>query len=426
MSTTVAAMKARLGNTDYYILSMKAQELVNKVKIPKEIEGWGELSIDARYQRDINYNRVKTQIAPYLVQDKSRFFGAIIVAAFHFDDNIDFEPLNLVVPRGIPRRYGADAESMGFLNFRGGEMLVPLDGQHRLKAIEFALTGRDEKSKDIPNMNTCADLAQEDVTVILIPYTPTKARKIFTRVNRYAKPTTTGQNIIVDDDDIVAVLAREITNELIGGHLVKYDSNTLRNSDPEFTTLSIIYNCNEAIITATFPGKKIDKTQRPSIDKERLYRDKVKEIWETILEDIEVYADMLHDKKESGDDKRREIRRTNLLGRPVTQECLVRAFVRLRGAPSNIKPQIICRRLNKLPWEINENNVKIWQRILWNGGTDGKIITKSRNRNLTTDIISYMAGEKLSEEQRQILRKECQEEFLEEERKDWELPEQYV
>ena len=137
MSTTVAAMKARLGNTDYYILSMKAQELVNKVKIPKEIEGWGDLSIDARYQRDINYNRVKTQIAPYLVQDKSRFFGAIIVAAFHFDDNIDFEPLNLVVPRGIPRRYSADAESMGFLNFRGGEMAQG-DSEERLRTPPIA------------------------------------------------------------------------------------------------------------------------------------------------------------------------------------------------------------------------------------------------------------------------------------------------
>ena len=426
MSTTVAAMKARLGNTDYYILSMKAQELVNKVKIPKEIEGWEDLSVDERYQREINYNRVKTQIAPYLAQDESRFFGAIIVAAFHFDENIDWEPLDVVVPKGVPKRYVADLESIGFLNFRGGEMLVPLDGQHRLKAIEFALTGRDEKSKDIPNMETCAHLAQEDVTVILIPYEPAKARKIFTRVNRYAKPTTTGQNIIVDDDDIFAVLAREIANDLIGGSLVKYTSNTLRDSDAEFTTLSIIYNCNETIITGTFPGKKIEKTQLPSIDKQRLYRDKVREVWETILEDIEVFADMLHDKETTGDNKRREIRKTNLLGRPVTQECLVRAFIRLCGAPSHMRSQTICKRLNKLPWEINASNVEVWQRILWNGGTDGKILTKNRNRNLTTSIISYMVGEKLSVEQINKLLIDCREEFPERERDSWNLPEKHV
>ena len=63
MPTTVPAMKARLGDTDYYILSMKAGELVNNVWIPKELEGWEDMSVDERYQRDINYNRVRKQIA---------------------------------------------------------------------------------------------------------------------------------------------------------------------------------------------------------------------------------------------------------------------------------------------------------------------------------------------------------------------------
>ena len=277
MSTTIAAMKARLGDTDYYVLSMKAQELINKVKIPKELEGWEDLSVEERYQRDINYNRVRSQIAPYLANDKSRFFGAIILAADHFDSNVEFEPLSAVLAKGVPIRYRSEAENMGFLNFRGGELLVPLDGQHRLKAIQMALTGRDEKNKDIPAIVApCRELAQEDVTVILVPYEARKARKIFTRVNRYAKPTTTGQNIVTDDDDVVAVLSREVANDLIGGRLAKYTSNTLRPKDAEFTTLAIIYNCNEAIIARSFPGGKVDKTQLPDRQKQELYRKKVR------------------------------------------------------------------------------------------------------------------------------------------------------
>ena len=80
---------------------------------------------------------------------------------------------------------------MGFLTFTGGEIMVPLDGQHRLKAIQFAITGVDEKSRPI-DITPCAELGQEDVTVILVAYEATKARKIFTKVNRYAKTTTTG------------------------------------------------------------------------------------------------------------------------------------------------------------------------------------------------------------------------------------------
>ena len=422
MSTTVAAMRARLGDTEYYVLSMKAQELVNKVKIPKELEGWDDLSVEERYQRDINYNRVRTQIAPYLANDETRFFGAIILAVDHFDDNVEFEPLSAVLAKGLPIRYRTEAENMGFLNFRGGELLVPLDGQHRLKAIEFAITGRDEKSRDIPHIvSPCTQLAQEDVTVILVPYEAKKARRIFTRVNRYAKPTTTGQNIVTDDDDVIAVLSREVANDLIGGRLAKYTSNTLRPKDTEFTTLAIIYNCNETIIANSFPGGKVDKTQLPDKHKVELYRKKVREVWETLLDGIDVFADCIHDKEASGDKRRWEIRASNLLGRPVAQECLVRAFVRLTGAPTNMSAEDACEGLKRLPWSISEEHVRrVWQRVLWNGGVDGKVITK--NRGLATEIIAYLAGEGRKDEELAGLLAHYRKQFPEEERSGLDLP----
>ena len=421
MSTTIAAMKARLGDTDYYVLSMKAQDLVNRVKIPKEMDGWNDLSVEERYQRDINYSRVKKQIAPYLANDGSRFFGAIIVAADHFDENVEFEPLDAVLAKGLPIRYRTEAENLGFLNFRGGELLVPLDGQHRLKAIEFALTGRDEKAKNIPSVTPCTELAREDVTVILVPYDVKKARRIFTKVNSYAKATTTGQNIVTDDDDVVAVLSREVANDLIGGRLVKYTSNTLGRKDEEFTTLAIIYNCNDAIIMNTFPTGKLDKTQLPSKERVELYRAKVREVWETVLDGIEVFADAIHDRESTGDQKRCEIRRDNLLGKPVTQECVVKAFVRLTGAPTNMPAEDACRRLNKLPWSISEENLqKVWQRVLWNGGVDGKIITK--NRRLSIELIAYLAGERITGGARDTLLANYRKQFPEDERDERELP----
>ena len=70
MATTVPAMKSTLGDTDYFVLSMKAGKLVEMVKIPKELEGWKDMSVEEQYQRDINYTRVKKQIAPYLANDK--------------------------------------------------------------------------------------------------------------------------------------------------------------------------------------------------------------------------------------------------------------------------------------------------------------------------------------------------------------------
>ena len=151
-------------------------------------------------------------------------------------------------------------------------MLVPLDGQHRLKAIEFAVTGRDQTGKPIPGLTQNEDLANDDVTVILVAYEARKARKIFTKVNRYAKPTTAGQNYVTDDDDVLAVLTREVANNLIGGRLAKFTTNTLRPRDGEFTTLAIIYNCNEEIIKRTFATGKVDKSHLPDKETQRLLR----------------------------------------------------------------------------------------------------------------------------------------------------------
>ena len=420
--STVPAMEAKLGSTTYYILSMKAKELADKVVIPRELEGWHDLSVEEIYQRDLNYSRVRSQIAPYLANDDSRFFGAIIVAAMNFEDEVQFEPLEKVAKIQLPLAYKKGADRMGFLTFKGGEVLIPLDGQHRLKAIKFAVEGKDERGRNIGAIEApCIALANEDVTVMLIAYEPQQARKIFTRVNKYAKPTTTGQNIVTDDDDVIAVLTREIANEQIGAHLVKYTSNTLTKTDEHFTTMGIVYLCNDDIIRNTFPVGKIGKSSLPEKNDIKLYRDKVNEVWETVLEKVEIFSDMLDEPEPSGDKKRQQIRATNLLGKPVAQECLIKAFNRLTEWPTNMSSAEACKNLNELPWPITNENLSIWNRVLWAGGTDGKIITK--RRILATKLIAYLAGEKLSNESSAELLDEYKKQFPEGEREEMTLPE---
>lgn len=80
-----------------------------------------------------------------------------------------------------------------------------------------------------------------------------------------------------------------------------------------------------------------------------------------------------------------------------------------------------CKKLNALPWDITEENLKIWQRVLWSGGTDGRIITK--NRNLATDLVLYLAGKPFTPEAREALRSNYLKQFPESERKGKDLPE---
>lgn len=399
MASIVSAVKGKFGGTPYYTFSMKAKAFMEKTHMPSKMEDWEDMSLEEREQRDINYNRVKRQIAPYLAMDPDRFFGAIIVAAKNFDPN-NFESVLKMCKDSMPHLYKSEAQNMGFLTFTGAELLIPLDGQHRVKAIKFAIEGLDEKGKKIPNMSPSANIANEDVTVILIDYKPAKARKIFTKVNRYAKATTTGQNLVTDDDDIIAVLAREIANDVkfIGPDLVKYQNNTLSDKDGYFTTLAALADCNEAIMMANFGGGKIDRTRLPDKGKVALYRDTVHETWEFLLEHIDLFSDALSDKDESGNEKRHEIRENYLLGKHVPQVCLVKAFARLTNLQTNkLSPSQAAKKLNAIPWEKDNP--------LWDGlflkGEKKTILTK--NAGLVTDIICHMCGETLSDEGKDAL-----------------------
>jgi len=424
MPTTVAALRGKLGTTEYFILSMKANELVSTVKIPSEIEGWENLSIEERYQRDISFSRVKKQIAPYLARDPHRFFGAIIVAAENLKPS-QFKPLSKITAKDLPDAY--DPGPMGFLTFKGGERMFPLDGQHRLKAIDFALRGTDEGGKKIVSIPKPArDLANEDVTVIVVPFDPQNpqiARKIFTKVNRYAKKTSTGQNLVTDDDDIIAVLSREVSN-VIGGRLVKYEGSTLSNKDWHFTTLSNLALCNVEILDSHTPPEtveRIDRSQLPSEDSIDLCRETIQREWGILLHKVELFSDMLTDKTEKGDDKRREIRENYLLGKPIPQKCLVCAYLALTQPEDDVAPMSpdqAVKNLNMIPWRQDHER---WDGLLMQGT---KLLDK--HAPLAAKIIAYWAGAQLSTSELQELEEKYVKLFPKEIQEKKKLPEPVV
>ena len=187
-----------------------------------------------------------------------------------------FEPAVNVLGKG-PTLYRTPAKSFGFLTLSGGEMLVPLDGQHRLAAIQFALTGRDEKQNPIEGLRPNADLANDDILLILIKHDADKDRKIFNKVNRYAKRTSKAEDLITADDDVIAVISREtVANEIIGSRLVNYKSNTLPDSAYYFTTLSTVYEATKNVLEGTFG--RISTQSMPDRATEALYRDRGKGI----------------------------------------------------------------------------------------------------------------------------------------------------
>ena len=100
----------------------------------------------------------------------------------------------------------------------------------------------------------------------------------------------------------------------------------------------------------------------------------------------------------------------------VTQECLFRAFLELTVSPTNFSYTDATKNLNALPWTLTEPNVeRVWKNVLWWGSAeDGRMITK--NRNLASDLIFYLAGGRMDNERKDEVLLKYQEQFTERER----------
>ena len=390
----IPVIRGVIGSTEYYLATMKAAEVVSTLKIPKEMPDWDNETLEERFQREINYKRVKEHIAPYLATDPDRFFGALIVDVLNTTE-LKFESLS---DSGMKysKYFENLAKSVGVLYLEGQELLVPLDGQHRLAALKFAMVGKDERDNDIPHMKPRPEIGNDDITLIIVKHDDKKARKIFNKVNRYAKGTSKADNLITADDDAVAVISRDVANEVFGSRLVNWGSNTLSGSSPAFTTLSTIYESTLTYLEKVISDGKIDTTRLPSAEVYNLWVQESTRMWGVVCEEVEIISDALLDEEESGDGKRREIREQLLLGKPVGQLVLISAIS--RAVSSGVSLQAAVKRANKIDW--NKENPQ-WQRVLMNVD---RVVSGKQAVNFASRIVAYMLGEPLDEkEERHLL-----------------------
>ena len=401
MGTVFPAMQGTIGSTHYWVVTMPAKELTERLTIPKEIDGWEDMRLEERYQRDIDYNRVRKQIAPYLATDDDRFFGAFIVSVQN-DDRMEFEPVGTMVAT-IPNLYKQAGKTLGFLTLLGGEVLVPLDGQHRLAALDFAITGKDQKKEPIDTFQPNVAVAADDCTVILIKHDPVKSRRIFNKVNRYAKRTTTNDNLITADDDVIATIVREdIADAIIPARLINYKSNTLNASAREFTTLPTLYEATKVLLE-DLQGKRIDTETLPDKATIKTLRDEAAGFWSSLSEKIDIFAAALHDSSDRGDQNRKEIRSSFVIGKPVGQFALAQAIVRLRSEDekgSRLSMDEVYKRINETNWAVDD---PLWQRVLMNGD---RVVAGKTAARFAGRVMSYVLGEKLTSDERKRLKDE--------------------
>lgn len=357
MALVIPCVKGRLGNTDFFQATMKARDLVQGVRPANELDEWTTMSIEDRLQREPDLKRVKEEIAPYIAESKDRFFGAMIVLVYKGE--IYFEGLKDWISSKAPRAYQSVAEHIGILTIDGGSLIM-LDGQHRLLALEKVIRGEitGDYREDIPN---------DDVCVIFIHHEGNeKTRRIFNKVNRYAKPTSRGDNIITSEDDRSAIIARRLLNE--GAPLgiktrgssdviVEWKSNSLPVRSTKLTTISAVYETVKLILRSH--RITLDQNTRPQDDELNDYYEIVEKFWNTVLEGLQPYKDALKDSSQIPS-MRKDDQPFSLLFKPIGQLALFRG---LTAATQDNRLSLVeaVKRANKIDWRME---AEIWTHIL--------------------------------------------------------------
>lgn len=378
----IPAIRGQLGSTEYWIATMKASEVVNSLQIPKEMPDWENESIEERYQREINYKRVREQIAPYLAEDPDRFFSALIVDILN-GDGVSFDPLSSVV--NLPTFFGELGNNFGILKFTGHEVLVPLDGQHRLCALKFALLGKDHEQRPIENFRANPAIASDDITLIFVRHDRKKARKIFNKVNRYAKAVSKADNLIISEDDYIAIITREFADRLFHG-LVNITSNTIPEKSNHVTTLSTLYEATlEYLSESVIYPKKIGTVALPPLEDQNLLRIEAEKFWIFLLREVEIFKEALDDRTEDGQKKRIELRSTYILMKPIVQHALVGSIKLLMSDGMSLADAV--GRVNRLDWRFDCED---WEQVAVRPGNT--IIAGIQPRRLLMRVIAYRLG----------------------------------
>lgn len=307
--------------------------------------------------------------------------------------------------------YKETLRDAGFLTLPDNKSLIALDGQHRLAALSIAIRGENgiPGSVKVPeslrnDLVPHPEIGNADVTVIFIKHeSDTKIRKIFNKVNRYAKQTSKGDNIITSEDDMIAIITRAMFSgsedaplrPINNQELVNWKSNTIPRRSRMLTTAAAIYTMTEVLL------EYYDITSKTRRDEEKLEQGMkfMKEFWNKTMSEVNAFKD--YQKYISDGNSLEAYRKKNLLLKPVTQMALSQA-VRLAMDYGFVYEDLIPK-INKINWD---PGFYAWSNVLVTTGSSKKMITGSQALKDAGSLIAYMlVGEKYNKEEQERLLK---------------------
>lgn len=375
------AIRACIGDWVYYVSTLTFKDVSVYVKKVDDELHKSDL-LKGLLQRSITNNY--KSIARYIETQQERFFNALVLAVY------DGDPLWHEVR--LEYDNGEEFYDLGILELSGDEKIFPVDGQHRVEGIKEAV--RNSAAYDT-----------EQIPVIFISHKTSddgmqRSRRLFSTLNRYAKPVSMRDIIALDEDDIVAIISRELidTHPLFAtARLLDSKSKAISETNTTaFTTIITFYECNYELLSLLVKdvdvlnaeGKKTKGRsklkefikRRPSEEMITAFYEICCQFWNALTISYDAFQEYLAMEPNTQPFRNRE--GGNILFRPVALMPFVRAVVKVVSETNKSFEEV----LSLFPQELLSINNMLWRNVIWNSEKKTMIVN---NQHLTEHLMIY-------------------------------------
>jgi DNA sulfur modification protein DndB len=391
MSTTkqepiiLPALRGIMGDWVYYSCLMNLEELSKRVNFADEVHRNKNLS--DMIQRQLKGDR-SSEIAQYLKSQKERFFNSLVIATYEGQPN--WHAISSVKEKSKGHELSSLEEStiasVGFLTLHGDEKLFALDGQHRLAGIKKAVkAGLREKPPD-------------EVSVIFVAHEVTKkglerTRRLFTTLNKTARPVSKGDIIALDEDDVMAICVRRLieNTDLFSGDRIAFvaSNNMPVNNTTSLTTIGNLYDVLTILFTSTEWSLKERKAallrSRPDDKVLAQHFDYARRYFQLLRQNFaELESFFAATKSKAVVTKHRGNHGGKVIFRPIGLEIITRIVARLT---KEMSLELAIKRTAKLPRDLTTAPYK---GLMWDTGKS--TITNAHKATLR-EVLLYMLGD---------------------------------
>lgn len=253
------ALRGIIGDWVYYTCLVPISEIASRVEYAQDIHQSKELS--EMIQRSLEGKRAE-DISLYLEKTEERFFNSLVLATYDgYPEWLEIDSIEAVNNAQLNDLVIENMEdTLGFLSLSGNEKIFAVDGQHRLSGIKKAI-------------NNKVSFGNERLPVILISHQEKKrerTRRLFTILNKTARPVKKSDIIALDEDDTMAIISRRLVenNSWFSSPkiLVSSSENIPVTNKISLTTITNLYDILKIIFKYKDGSKSDEKLKfyRPS------------------------------------------------------------------------------------------------------------------------------------------------------------------